>query len=83
LADARIIPAPERGQPYAESRDNGMHTLRHFYAWVLLDAGEDVKALAEYLGRSDHGPDTSRVRAPDALCLPMRTKQATYSLLRK
>jgi integrase len=37
------------------SRDNGMHALRHFYASVLLDAGESVKALSEYLGHSDPG----------------------------
>ncbi len=55
LAAAGIIPVPERGRPYAESRENGMHALRHFYASVLLDAGENIKALAEYLGHSDPG----------------------------
>jgi len=25
-----------------------MHALRHFYASVLIDAGESVKAVAEY-----------------------------------
>lgn len=34
-------------------RKNGMHALRHFYASVLIDAGESVKAVAEYLGHSD------------------------------
>ncbi|MFC9603671.1 integrase [Streptomyces niveus] len=29
--------------------------MRHFYASVLLDAGENIKALAEYLGPSDPG----------------------------
>jgi integrase len=29
------------------SRANGMHALRHFYASVLLDAGESIKAVAE------------------------------------
>jgi integrase len=37
------------------SRENGMHALRHFYASVLLDAGESIKALSEYLGHSDPG----------------------------
>jgi integrase len=37
------------------SRDNGMHALRHFYASVLLDAGESIKALSEYLGHADPG----------------------------
>ena len=37
------------------TRENGMHALRHFYASVLLDAGESVRALAEYLGHADPG----------------------------
>lgn len=36
-------------------RGNGMHALRHFYASVLIDAGESVKAVAEYLGHADPG----------------------------
>ncbi|WP_406418788.1 tyrosine-type recombinase/integrase [Streptomyces sp. NBC_00842] len=32
-----------------------MHALRHYYASVLLDAGENIKALAQYLGHSDPG----------------------------
>lgn len=32
-----------------------MHALRHFYASVLLDAGESIKALSEYLGHHDPG----------------------------
>jgi integrase len=32
-----------------------MHALRHYFASVLLDAGESVRALAEYLGHSDPG----------------------------
>jgi hypothetical protein len=27
-----------------------MHALRDFYAFVLLDVGESIKALATYLG---------------------------------
>jgi site-specific recombinase XerD len=27
-----------------------MHALRHFYASVLLEAGESIKALSAYLG---------------------------------
>jgi len=38
-----------------DSRQNGMHVLRHTYASVLLDAGESVNALAAYLGHSDPG----------------------------
>ncbi|GHH62347.1 hypothetical protein GCM10018781_10400 [Kitasatospora indigofera] len=36
-------------------RENGMHALRHFYASVLLDAGENIKAVSEYLGHHDPG----------------------------
>jgi len=36
-------------------RDNGMHALRHWYASVLLDAGESIRAVSEYLGHSDPG----------------------------
>jgi integrase len=55
LASAGVIHQRKPGEPYAESRENGMHALRHFYASVLLDAGENIKALAEYLGHSDPG----------------------------
>ncbi|MFF7211082.1 tyrosine-type recombinase/integrase [Streptomyces sp. NPDC008238] len=30
-----------------------MHALRHFYASVLLDSGESVKAVSEYMGHAD------------------------------
>ena len=29
--------------------------LRHWYASVLLDAGESIRAVSEYLGHSDPG----------------------------
>ena len=45
LATARVEP----------TRANGMHALRHYYASVLLDAGESIRALADYLGHSDPG----------------------------
>jgi integrase len=37
------------------TRDNGCHALRHWYASVLLDAGESIRAVSEYLGHSDPG----------------------------
>lgn len=37
------------------TRDNGMHALRLFYASVLIDAGESVRAVADYLGHADPG----------------------------
>ncbi|MGW4395302.1 tyrosine-type recombinase/integrase [Amycolatopsis nivea] len=36
-------------------RVDGFHALRHFYASTLLDGGETITALAEYLGHSDPG----------------------------
>jgi integrase len=56
LAAAGVVPPRVTGAPYFEAApDDGMHALRHAYASVLLDAGETIKALAEYLGHSDPG----------------------------
>ncbi|REH21529.1 MULTISPECIES: tyrosine-type recombinase/integrase [unclassified Streptomyces] len=55
LAAAGVIPAAEAGARYASAREHGMHALRHFYASVLLDAGESIRALSSYLGHSDPG----------------------------
>jgi integrase len=66
-----------------DTRENGCHALRHFYASTLLDAGESIKALSEYLGHADPGftlrtythfmpaSDERTRRAVDAvLCVP-------------
>ncbi|WP_212994319.1 hypothetical protein [Actinoplanes auranticolor] len=37
------------------SRSTGMHALRQFDASSLLDAGESIKALSEYLGHASPG----------------------------
>lgn len=37
------------------TRDHGMHSGRHFYASVQLEAGTSIRALAEYLGHDDPG----------------------------
>lgn len=50
-----IPPRTTGSQYFAAAPDDGMHALRHAYASVLLDAGETIKALAEYLGHSDPG----------------------------
>ncbi|WP_411127792.1 tyrosine-type recombinase/integrase [Streptomyces sp. x-19] len=55
LAHAGVIPPKESGGRYAAAPDDGMHALRHFYASVLLDGGESIKALSVYLGHSDPG----------------------------
>jgi len=54
LAKAGVIPKA-KSREHVGAREHGMHALRHFYASVLLDAGESIKALAEYLGHSDPG----------------------------
>ncbi|TDP93763.1 tyrosine-type recombinase/integrase [Labedaea rhizosphaerae] len=33
--------------------ENGMHELRHFFASVLRDQGESIKAVADWLGHPD------------------------------
>jgi integrase len=55
LVAAEVIPAPAPGERHAAAREHGMHALRHFYASVLLDAGENIKALSTYLGHTDPG----------------------------
>ncbi|MGW0136157.1 tyrosine-type recombinase/integrase [Streptomyces sp. NPDC003299] len=55
LVAADVLPEPAPGQRAQSSREDGMHALRHFYASVLLDAGENIKALSQYLGHSDPG----------------------------
>jgi integrase len=55
LATAGVIPSPVPGERHQAAREHGMHALRHFYASVLLDAGENIKALSHYLGHSDPG----------------------------
>ncbi len=55
LIAAGVIPERQPGGRFKESREHGMHALRHYYASVLLDAGENIRALAEYLGHSDPG----------------------------
>ncbi|GAA3779672.1 hypothetical protein GCM10022206_18260 [Streptomyces chiangmaiensis] len=79
LAGAGVIPFPTRGEPYAESRKNGMHALRHFYASVPLDAGDNIKALAEYLGHSDPGL-TLRVYAHLMPSSQERTRKAVAAV---
>lgn len=37
------------------TRENGTHALRHFYASALLEGGENIRALSEYLGHADPG----------------------------
>jgi integrase len=82
LAAAGFIPEPRDGERHASARRHGMHALRHFYASVLLDAGESVRAVSEYLGHADpamtlrvyaHLMPASQERARRALDAVFRT----------
>ncbi|GGU80137.1 hypothetical protein GCM10010260_10420 [Streptomyces filipinensis] len=54
LVAAGVIPEPEtKAAGYVAAREHGMHALRHFYASALLDGGESIKAVSEYLGHSN------------------------------
>ncbi|MGW2865019.1 tyrosine-type recombinase/integrase [Streptomyces sp. NPDC001205] len=54
LVAAGVIPKPEtKTERHAAAREHGMHALRHFYASALLDGGESIKAVSEYLGHSN------------------------------
>ncbi|MFE6173727.1 tyrosine-type recombinase/integrase [Streptomyces sp. NPDC056464] len=55
LVAAGVIPEPKPGERHQAAREHGMHALRHFYASVLLNAGENIKALSHYLGHNDPG----------------------------
>ncbi|WP_039932612.1 tyrosine-type recombinase/integrase [Streptomyces viridochromogenes] len=81
LASVGIIPTPEKGQRYAAAREHGMHALRHFYASVLLDGGESIKALSLYLGHSDPG-FTLRVYTHLMPSSETRTRKAISAMYR-
>ncbi|MFR9800429.1 tyrosine-type recombinase/integrase [Streptomyces sp. MS06] len=53
LAAAGLIPEADEHGKYESAREHGMHALRHFYASALLDAGENIKAVSEYMGHAD------------------------------
>ena len=38
-----------------QTRENGFHALRHYFASALLSKGVDIRALAAYLGHADPG----------------------------
>ncbi|MFJ5287821.1 tyrosine-type recombinase/integrase [Streptomyces sp. NPDC088348] len=79
LAAAGLIEKPKNGGPLPSAREHGMHALRHFYASVLLDAGENIKALSSYLGHTDPG-FTLRVYTHLMPSSESRTRKAVNSL---
>lgn len=82
LAAAGVIPVPGIGERYKAAREDGMHALRHFYASVLLDSGESIKALSSYLGHSDAG-FTLRTYTHLMPTSETRTRKAVDAVYRK
>ncbi|MCH5674426.1 tyrosine-type recombinase/integrase, partial [Streptomyces gilvus] len=80
LAAAGLISEADEDGKYESAREHGMHALRHFYASVLLDAGESIKAVSEYLGHSDPGL-TLRVYAHLMPSSQERTRKAVDRVL--
>ncbi|MFJ2841347.1 tyrosine-type recombinase/integrase [Streptomyces griseofuscus] len=80
LAAAGLISEAGENGKYESAREHGMHALRHFYASVLLDAGESIKAVSEYLGHSDPGL-TLRVYAHLMPSSQERTRKAVDRVL--
>lgn len=65
-----------------DDRDNGCHALRHYFAAVVLDAGENIKALSRWLG---HGSASFTLKFYGHL-MPSseeRTKSAVDAVLSK
>ncbi|MFE6691634.1 tyrosine-type recombinase/integrase [Streptomyces sp. NPDC057743] len=83
LAAAGVIPEPEdKRDGYQAAREHGMHALRHFYASALLDGGENIKAVSEYLGHGDAGL-TLRIYAHLMPSSQERTRAAIASVYDK
>ncbi|MFJ9734620.1 tyrosine-type recombinase/integrase [Streptomyces sp. NPDC101171] len=80
LAAAGLIAEAGADGKYESAREHGMHALRHFYASLLLDAGESIKAVSEYLGHSDPGL-TLRVYAHLMPSSQERTRKAVDRVL--
>ncbi|MFI0769810.1 tyrosine-type recombinase/integrase [Streptomyces sp. NPDC021218] len=80
LAVAGLIPDAGEDGKYESAREHGMHALRHFYASVLLDAGENIKAVSQYLGHTDPAL-TLRVYAHLMPSSQERTRRAIDTVL--
>ncbi|MER6466178.1 site-specific integrase [Streptomyces sp. NPDC001228] len=66
LIAAGVIPERAPGERFKQSREHGMHALRHYYASVLLDSGGEHQGLGRVprsLRPGIHAPD---VHAPHA-----------------
>jgi integrase len=75
-------PALKKAGVARVARADGFHALRHFYASTLLDAGETITALAEYLGHADPG-FTLRTYTHLMPSSKDRTRRAVDTVLRR
>lgn len=80
LVAAGVLPQPGKGERPEAAREHGMHALRHFYASVLMEAGENVKVVSEYLGHADPAM-TLRVYAHLMPSSRERTRKAIDAVL--
>ncbi|MBC6462619.1 tyrosine-type recombinase/integrase [Actinomadura sp. HBU206391] len=59
LVKAGIIPPRAKNSNgrfvYVESREDGTHALRHYYATTLMDAGVSLAGVMDFLGHSRRG----------------------------
>lgn len=51
----RLWRSARRAAGVPDTRDNGVHVLRHSAASAWLAAGVDIRTVAEYLGHTDPG----------------------------
>ena len=81
LARAGVIPPPTNNKRgallFVESRDEGMHALRHYFSTVLQDAGVSLAGVMDFMGHSRKGS-----RLPMSLGVYGHTTEATYEAAR-
>jgi integrase len=82
LVTAGVLPEPKKGEHPEAAREHGMHALRHFYASLLLEAGENIRAVSEYLGHADPAM-TLRVYAHLMPSSRERTRNAVDSVVHR
>jgi integrase len=80
LAKASVIPMPEPGPRggtprYTSARENGTHTLRHYFSTTVLDAGVSLAGVMDFMGHSKKG-------APVTLGVYAHVTEETYESAR-
>lgn len=62
------------------TRVNGLHALRHSYASALLDAGESIKAVFEWLGHANAAFTLGSMRTSCSRAQVTPVRRSTHSL---